>query len=82
MDDLREVTPDFGPRGDPQVEAQIRQWKATRYDEMMAKLAAGFVVVPAEPTEAMDDAGSLPYSLDEGHNAVYRAMIEASNAPT
>ena len=41
MDDLREVMPDFGPRGDPQTEAQIRQWKATRYDEIMAKLGAG-----------------------------------------
>ena len=51
-------------------------------DALAAIKQAGWVVVPAEPTEAMDNAGSLPYSLDEGHNAVYRAMIEASNAPT
>lgn len=49
---------------------------------------AGFVVVPAEPTEAMTTAGfetllcnSKPSWADAAADA-YRAMIEASNAPT
>ncbi|MAG24974.1 hypothetical protein CMI47_05280 [Candidatus Pacearchaeota archaeon] len=45
---------------------------------------AGFVVVPAEPTEAMVEAFGNATGFDF-HNSIadgYRAMIEASNAPT
>lgn len=69
--------------------------------------AAGFVVVPAEPTAEMEDAGIAAVHIEDGFTpeqaanfakadhhldcisgarlevrACYRAMIEASNAPT
>lgn len=43
---------------------------------------AGFVVVPAEPTEAMLEAGDAAFYDDGGSESLsrtYRAMIEASN---
>ena len=56
---------------------------------------AGFVVVPAEPSEAMAEAGGAEEATGyydtraesctvgwEAARDVYRAMIEASNAPT
>ena len=45
---------------------------------------AGFVVVPAEPTARMCMAGANERDNGDGglHRRKYRAMIEASNAPT
>lgn len=55
-------------------------------DALAAIKQAGFVVVPAEPTEAMVEAGVKDFGGDlvttRGASDIYRAMIEASNAPT
>jgi hypothetical protein len=44
---------------------------------------AGFVVVPAEPTEAMVEAGAKDFGGDlvttRGASDIYRAMIEAAS---
>ena len=63
------------------------QWYDTleEADAALAAIkAAGCVVVPAEPTEAMVEAFGNATGFDF-HNSIadgYRAMIEASNAPT
>ena len=82
MDDLREVIARaIGPCLD----------RAHNEDQLAdAALAAikvaGFVVVPAEPTAEMLVAGAKDFKGDlvttRGASAIYRAMIEASNAPT
>tara|TARA_R100000093_G_scaffold41509_2_gene21668 strand:+ start:2306 stop:2593 length:288 start_codon:yes stop_codon:yes gene_type:complete len=43
---------------------------------------AGFVVVPAEPTPDQIEAGYTAMRHGSSPTTMYRAMIEASNAPT
>lgn len=75
MDDLREVIARaIGPCLD----------RAHNEDQLAdAALAAikqaGFVVAPAEPTEAMLDAGAEEMQHHPAPTPVYLAMIEASN---
>lgn len=98
MDDLREViarafwgaTSDqyntFGTLDEDEKDELFRAADAA----LAAIKAAGCVVVPAEPTERMvrqgadaidgADAGMLPQETQA--EDCYRAMIEASNAPT
>ena len=81
MDDLREVIATW--IGD-QIEDFDRARDKRCADAALAAIKqAGLVVVPAEPTEAMISAGLPIADLDSGHpEDIYRAMIEASNAPT
>ena len=95
MDDLREVIAGAIAESDRNKESGVRMadlWGNESYRRTVTKHAdaalaaikqAGFVVVPAEPTEAMISAGLPIADLDSGHpEDIYRAMIEASNAPT
>ena len=78
----------------PDMAEKIVTVTTTIHDEERADAAlaaikkAGFVVVPAEPTEAMVNAvcagswGSMEDDLRRAKAANYRAMIEAANAPT
>jgi hypothetical protein len=88
MDDLREVIAravwDSGPPMDGDEGTKIA-------DAALAAIkAAGFVVMPAEPTPGMLEAGRYAIcgepdthaDTTEASEDCYRAMIEASNAPT
>ncbi len=88
MDDLREVI----ARGISEAKGGEAYPFLAKADAALAAIKqAGFVVVPAEPTEAMVEAyyelcdlGGDLTAPDEGCKVrrAYRAMIEASNAPT
>jgi len=94
MDDLREVialallNDDRKAGGWPEVKSRETIPNSEGYprnaDAALAAIKqAGFVVVPAEPTEAMISAGLPIADLDSGHpEDIYRAMLEVSNAPT
>ena len=83
MDDLRGVIATW--IGD-QIDDFDRARDKRCADAALAAIKqAGFVVVHAEPTEAMiraGDAADPTNPLRDETDAIYRAMIEASNAPT
>lgn len=68
--------------GEPSVDyAEYRVLRArVRYFD--AALAAGFVLVPKEPTEDMQDAGQRAYEKDgqDMHMSVYHCVGEAYRA--
>jgi len=97
MDDLREVIARAIAKADRVEICSDASYRHSAYggkaDAALAAIKqAGFVVVPAEPTEAMVDAGarvtwwgsdgeteweeSVPTGVE---GQIYRAMIEASN---
>tara|TARA_Y100000296_G_scaffold61326_1_gene71113 strand:- start:244 stop:600 length:357 start_codon:yes stop_codon:yes gene_type:complete len=96
MDDLREVialallNDDRKAGGWPEVKSRETIPNSEGYprnaDAALAAIKqAGFVVVRAVPTEAMVEAGDAAFYDDDGSESLartYRAMIEASNAPT
>lgn len=94
MDDLREVialallNDDRKAGGWPEVKSRETIPNSEGYprnaDAALAAIKeAGFVVVPAEPTEAMVDAAAKDFRGDlvtaRGASGIYRAMIEAAN---
>ena len=67
----------------------IKRYRSDAAAALSAINAAGYVVVPREPTEAMKEAGFRIFKTKEeaydGHDYVevaYRAMIEASQKDT
>jgi hypothetical protein len=58
-------------------------WPSERAQTVLAALdAAGYAVVPKEPTEAMTEAASGAWYQHRSSTEMYRAMLTAAKDPT